>query len=653
MPDQAVPSSDSELRLHVERALGVHYELDSEIGRGGMGIVYRARDRRLKRNVAIKLLPPELAFRSEIKTRFLREAETAAQLSHPNIVPIYSVDESGGLVYFVMAYISGDNLAKRLHERGVLEVEETRRILRDVTSALAYAHGRGVVHRDIKPDNILLDADTGRPMVTDFGIARAISEGDNRLTATGMAIGTPAFMSPEQAAGEREVDGRSDIYSLGVVAYQMLTGETPFVASSTPAMLVKHLSERPTPVDQRRSDLPPYMARAVMMCLEKDPINRFPDANALVAALDSGVVPDFAPIPPRAQASSAMAPVNNYSPSRAEPRSLGGAYEDEDFGKPPTIEELQRWEAPMVRQFRRKVAPYLFVNGVIVVASVVGSSDFVGVTVIWSIYMAFKYAKLWSEGYDWRDVFRQPRERELIDVFDEGVDYMRALFNRDRRKALRERNRARVIARGRQPQALGGGPLHGESMIQAAGPHADKVRQAQGDRDEIVRLIDSMPPKDRERVSEVVRSATALYDRVRSLAVSLSDLDNHQDSGGAELIETEISRLEAEANPLERGSEDRVRRLAFLKRQRRAVMEIRNRRENSAGKLETCLLALRNMKVDVLRLRAGAQSYQHVTSIAMQALDLADNVDSALFVADEVGRVGGGRSRASAAARPG
>src|SRR5690242_2147534 len=289
--DPVVSSADSELRAHVERVLSDHYELDSEIGRGGMGIVYRAKDRRLKRTVAIKLLPPELAFRSDIKTRFLREAETAAQLSHPNIVPIYTVDETEGLVYFVMAYVDGENLAKRIFERGVLPSDEVRRILRDVADALAYAHERGVVHRDIKPDNIIIASQTGRPMVTDFGIARAVSDGDSRLTATGMAIGTPAYMSPEQAAGERTIDGRSDLYSLGIVAYQMLAGEPPFVAGSTPAMLVKHISERPIPIQQRRADAPEDLARAVMLLLEKDPANRFPSAAALVAALDTGNVP--------------------------------------------------------------------------------------------------------------------------------------------------------------------------------------------------------------------------------------------------------------------------------------------------------------------------------------------------------------------------
>src|SRR5436190_14440416 len=254
-----------------------------------MGVVYRARDKSLKRHVAIKVLPPELAFQSAIRTRFLREAETAAQLSHPNIVPIYTVDDAEGLVFFVMAYISGDNLAKRLHDRGVLPCDDVRRITREVADALAYAHERGVVHRDIKPDNILLDAATGRTMVTDFGIARAASEGEaGRLTATGMAIGTPAYMSPEQAAGDRTIDGRSDLYSLGVVAYQMLCGQAPFVANNTPSMLVKHLSEKPVPVDERWPDLPPDLSRAVMICLEKDPADRFPSAAAFAVALAGG-----------------------------------------------------------------------------------------------------------------------------------------------------------------------------------------------------------------------------------------------------------------------------------------------------------------------------------------------------------------------------
>jgi serine/threonine-protein kinase len=194
----------------VTAAVGDQYLIEGEIGRGGMAVVYRATDLRLHRTVAIKVLPPDVAFNSDVKTRFIREAQTAAQLNHPNIVPIYAVDEKDGasLVYFVMAFVEGESLGARLTREGAWSIERTVRVLRDVADALAYAHARGVVHRDIKPDNILIDRPSGRPMVTDFGIARATA-GETRLTVTGVAVGTPAYMSPEQAMGEREVDGRS------------------------------------------------------------------------------------------------------------------------------------------------------------------------------------------------------------------------------------------------------------------------------------------------------------------------------------------------------------------------------------------------------------------------------------------------------------
>jgi len=633
--DPSALASGSELRAHIERVLTAHYELDSEIGRGGMGVVYLARDKRLKRQVAIKVLPPELAFQSAIRTRFLREAETAAQLSHPNIVPIYTVDEAEGLVFFVMAYIAGDNLAKRLHEKGVLGVDEVRRVSREVADALAYAHERGVVHRDIKPDNILLDSTSGRTMVTDFGIARAASGGDaGRLTATGMAIGTPAYMSPEQAAGDREIDGRSDLYSLGVVAYQMLVGEPPFVANSTPAMLVKHISERPTPVTQRRSDVPSDLARAVMMCLEKEPGLRFPSAGALVTALDTGHVPERAP-------SHAMGALAVPSPAQPVQQELG--YPDGEWV--PSADELRRFNAPEVVKFRRKLAPYLFVNAVIVLVSIFGDGDLFAFTVMWSIYIAYKYARLWSDGYDWRDVFKQPRDKELIDVADEFLEYMKALFDRDKRKQLRERNRVKHLS-ARRSGGMSVGPGSGldlaarpESLYDAVGTHGDRVRGAAGDRDEIHRLVATLPDRERERVADVTRSADALYEKIQALAIALTDLERNGAPGSATALEAEIAGLEEMANPLEAGSEERVRRLAYLKRQRRAVKDVVDRKNAVAAKLETCSIALRNIKLDVLRLRAGSQTHQHVTSLALEAMSLADSVDSALYVADEVSRV--------------
>ena len=244
-----------ELLARLSAAVGSRYEVTDEIGRGGMGVVFRARDVRLRRSVAIKLLPPELAFREEVRSRFLREAQTAAQLSHPNVVPIYSVDEVDGLVFFVMALVEGESLSTYLKREGRVPVEFARKVLRDVADALAYAHARSIIHRDIKPDNILMDRMTGRTLVSDFGIARA-AEGDSRLTATGIAVGTPAYMSPEQATGEREIDGRSDLYSLGIVAHQMLVGQLPFAATNTPAMLMKHLNEAPRRVRELRPDIP-------------------------------------------------------------------------------------------------------------------------------------------------------------------------------------------------------------------------------------------------------------------------------------------------------------------------------------------------------------------------------------------------------------
>ncbi len=678
VPDPLASAADDELRAHVQRALAAHYELDCEIGRGGMGIVYRAKDRRLKRTVAIKLLPPELAFRSEIKSRFLREAETAAQLSHPNIVPIYTVDEQEQLVFFVMAYVSGDNLAKRLHERGVLGVDETRMVLREVADALAYAHDRGVVHRDIKPDNILLDAVTGRPMVTDFGIARAMdSAGDSRLTATGMAIGTPAYMSPEQAAGERDIDGRSDLYSLGILGYQMLTGEPPFTAGSTPAMLVKHISERPIPVGQRRSDVPSDLGRSVMVLLEKDPADRFPNAAALVAALDTREAP-----PERARAAAPPAGVasdrERYTPGRERYAAAGepyappaeGPYQPMPFiGAQPhadlSSDELRRWEAPAVVRFRHKIAPYLFVNGVIVLFSIVGHADFFFLTVLWSIYIAFKYAKLWSDGYDWHDVFRQPREKELMEVIEEAGEYVRALFDPKARARLREARAQRRITARLHPQALPSGfsaspASRGASSLRApmprhtgapAGPAGDRVRQAMADRDEIVRRVAELPRDQQQQLGDVSRSAMALADKVRELAAA-SEEASRQDIGTArEQLEREVSALEGAANPLERGSEDRVRRLAFLKRQRRALVDAAQRKEALAAKVETCALALQNMRFDLMRLGASPQMHQHITSLANQAMQLTANVDDALFVADEMGRLGARGGRGGGAER--
>ncbi len=633
-----ITQSDAELRSHVERVLSSTYELDREIGRGGMGIVYSAKDRRLKRTVAIKLLPPELAFRSEIRSRFLREAETAAQLSHPSIVPIYSVDEKDGLVFFVMAFVDGDTLAKRIHDRGALDPTEVRRILREVGDALAYAHAHGVVHRDIKPDNILLDAMSNRPMVTDFGIARAISDGSARLTATGIAIGTPAFMSPEQSAGDRDVDGRSDLYSLGVVAYQMLCGELPFNATNTPALLVKHLSERPVPVDQRASNIPPDLARAVMLCLEKNPDDRFATAQDFVAALDSGIVPQL-PVPRTTQASTGQSGFATYTQTTGHDPI--GSYV-------ATMEDRARWEATEVAKFRKKLGPFMFIGAVLVILSPfdIGRSLF-GVWGLYAVWLAYKYAQLWSVGYDWHDVLRQPRHRLFMDHLSELGDEVQAYWNKKKRVEVRERHLARLSSPGMfspvPNYAPGGSAASVQSAAQfSSGPHAAVTKRAVDDCNEIVRLVESLPKGDRGRIPDVIATAQTLSSKVLGLAAGLEQLDRSTGGGSAEKIEREISLLESQANPLDRvGSEERVRRLAALKRQRRSVADLSRRRSEMVGKLESCALALQNMRLDVVRLRTGtnAESWQHITSVADQAMALAREVDNAVYVADAMARI--------------
>jgi len=620
---RSISQSDAELRSHVVHVLASQYEVEKEIGRGGMGIVYKGRDKRLKRPVAIKLLPPELAFRSEIRMRFLREAEMAAQLSHPHIVPIYSVDEREGLVYFVMALVEGENLGTRIAREGPTKPDEARRILREVGDALAYAHSQNTVHRDIKPDNILIDGQTGRTMVTDFGIARAVSEGaEQKLTGTGIAIGTPAFMSPEQSAGDRDIDGRTDLYSLGIVAYQMLCGDLPFNATSAPALLVKHLSERPIPIDQR-ANVPPDLARAVMLCLEKNPNDRFPDARSFVQALESGIVPN---LPARA---------GTAYPQAAPSWSPAPAGEDE-----PSPEELVRWSAPDVVEFRKKIAPFMFVTGALFVTNLVGGPNLLIISAFWGISIAYKYARLWSDGYDWRDVFKQPRDKMMVDVAAETLDDAKAIFDPAKRAEVRERDRRRRLSQGTSP--VGGSPAAGAADLAALanGPHAAAARQAMLDRDEIIRLMSDLPKADLARLPEVVPSARSLAEKVVGLAGALTALERETGTTSEVAIEKEILLLESQANPLDRAaSESRVRRLATLKRNRRTASEGAKRRAEMIARLDSCAIALQNMKFDVLRLKTGNQSWQHVTSVAEQAMALAREVDSVVYVGDEMARL--------------
>jgi serine/threonine protein kinase len=263
----------------VRESLAAEYEIIEELGRGGMAMVYRARDLQLEREVAIKVLPFSLAFDTEFVERFQREARTAAQLEHPNIIPIYRVGRSGRVIYFVMKYLRGGSLSAVLGVRKKLNPPEIRRLLLEAGSALGYAAQRGIVHRDIKPDNIMFD-EFGQSLLTDFGIAKAAS--GQKLTGTGMSIGTPHYMSPEQARAQ-PIDGRSDIYSLGIVAYQCLTGSVPYDGEDSFSIGYKHITEPiPTPAlitaDERR------LFEVIKRMLMKDPFDRFQTCEELIAS---------------------------------------------------------------------------------------------------------------------------------------------------------------------------------------------------------------------------------------------------------------------------------------------------------------------------------------------------------------------------------
>jgi serine/threonine protein kinase len=282
----------SSLQEQIQRALGNAYLLERELGGGGMSRVFVALERVLDRRVVVKVLLPELAAGVNVE-RFRREIQLAAQLQHPHIVPLLSAGEAEGLPYFIMPFVTGESLRTRVTREGEFPVAETLRILRDVVSALAYAHARGVIHRDVKPDNVLLSG--GVAVVTDFGVAKAVSAssdtGPTGLTSMGVALGTPAYMAPEQATASPNTDHRADIYALGIMAYEMLTGSPPFSGRSAQQVLAAHVVEEPEPVERRRPAVPPMLAMLVKDCLAKRPADRPQSATEVMQTLDAIATP--------------------------------------------------------------------------------------------------------------------------------------------------------------------------------------------------------------------------------------------------------------------------------------------------------------------------------------------------------------------------
>lgn len=280
-------------REQLPPALSESYAVEFEIEGAGMSRVFVATDRALSRRVVVKTLPRELAAERSIG-RFRREIRLAAQLQHPCIVPVLTAGVADGLPYYTMPFVEGESLRARLARRGEVDVAEAVQMLHDVASALAHAHAHGVVHRDIKPDNVLLSA--GYAMVSDFGVAKAISASAGErsgLTTEGFAVGTPGYMAPEQASADPDIDERVDLYSLGCIAYEMLAGEPPFVGRNVQATIAAHVAERPAPIVARRPGVPPLLEQLVMRCLEKRPTDRPASAREvadILQALGTGAI---------------------------------------------------------------------------------------------------------------------------------------------------------------------------------------------------------------------------------------------------------------------------------------------------------------------------------------------------------------------------
>jgi serine/threonine protein kinase/tetratricopeptide (TPR) repeat protein len=290
----------SDLREQLQATLGESFTLEQELGGGGMSRVFVATDSSLGRKVVVKVLPGDMAAEVRID-RFRREIQLAAHLQHPHIVPLLSAGDTNGLPYFIMPFVRGESLRERLKKIGEFPITEAVRILREVASALAYAHENGIVHRDIKPENILISG--GSAMVTDFGVAKALRSATSgepgSLTSIGVAIGTPAYMAPEQGTADPNTDHRADIYALGVVGYEMLAGLPPFSARSSQEMIAAHVTRIPDPVTVRRSTVPPVLARLIMSCLEKHPSDRPQNASEVMQQLDSIHISDSASTPAR------------------------------------------------------------------------------------------------------------------------------------------------------------------------------------------------------------------------------------------------------------------------------------------------------------------------------------------------------------------
>jgi serine/threonine-protein kinase len=634
--------SDS-LTERVVAALGHQYQVESEIGRGGMSVVYRARDIRLNRTVAIKVLPPELAYDPAIRTRFTREAQTSAQLSHAHIVPIYDVGEREGIAYFVMSLVSGGNLAALLAREPRQPIEEVRRLLCEIADALAYAHVRGVIHRDVKPDNILLDADSGRAIVTDFGIARAIEAG-TRLTITGNALGTPQYMSPEQAVGEREVDGRSDIYSLGVVAYQMLTGRLPFTGGNTMALLLKHVNERPLPIVELRPDAPKPLRDAIERALMKAPEDRWPTAASMRQAIMSDE-------PAPSWRAEARDQVRYTSP---KPESGRRDRPSREGGRGDVRLVSPKRGSPVAPARGETVVPQLAGDMIVMPEQLAALTPaqrhdlrlWHGRIDLLDRVRAMRWYALYTGGM-WAAAFTS-----LGVGVSEGIPplivapvipYLMSVKLARRGRSLRASGLKlrRVFTRLRSRWVLPAPPPppNQQQLLKLAprevldSPYGPAIRRAAEDRAAIMDIVAKLSKVDRALLPDIGPAVKGLVDRVAQLAQMVYRLEQSIDMRMLNELSGRIAEMEGDT-----GTPEAQRRLSLLQRQRTTLEELVQRRATLARQLDNAGLALGSLRLDLIKFRSSGleSALSDVSSATQEARALSKEIGAVLEAAAEV-----------------
>jgi serine/threonine-protein kinase len=614
-------SSVDWLFLAFQAAVVGRYSLERELGRGGMGVVYLAREVRLDRPVAIKLLPPELAAQASLRDRFLREARTAARLSHPYIVPIHAVDEIGEFVFYVMAYVDGETLAQRVATRGPLSPNDATRVLREVAWALAYAHAQGVVHRDVKPANILLERGTERAMVTDFGIAR-VAQGDGE-TGYGEVLGTPEYMSPEQAAGDA-VDGRSDLYALGAVGFFALTGRPPFVAPTTQAVLAQHITKAAPPVSSAARGVPASLSRAIDQCLEKDPARR-PATGEILADMLAPTLAPRADIP---------VPVRVF----LDRRRMGA------LTAPPVI--FISMLAPISASAARHVIPFGVKLGLV-------AAGIVAFTLPIAILIG-RMRSVLRAGYGPADLAAALRTR---------FERLREEFQYEYGAKLSIREK---LARGLAVVGIAGavvslaviphvaharvtGPFFALSAYVgviggALSARFSRLRKDRGSRwarfwegkpgrliarAASIRLGQRAIPADRPTEFAIALSAEALFGSLpKPMRESLGDvpaalraLEAHAHAARARIDEINATLTEAQRGSRARASDGRQEAL---------VADLHDARARAEERLSEVVTALENVRLDLLRLHAGVGSPEGITQDLAAARMLSEDADRLL-----------------------